>query len=170
MELMEAIKGRRSVRRFSGKPVSREDVEAVLEAGRWAPSAGNLQARDFFVVEGDRALKEKLAKASLNQRFVADAPVVIVICANRKRIEDYGERGAELYCVQDASASCQNMLLAIHSLGLGACWVGAFDEGAVSEALGLEPHMRPVAIIPFGHPAAQGRPPARRTDDVHRLG
>jgi nitroreductase len=145
MDVAEAIRSRRSIRAFTDAGVSREQVAELLGAGKSAPSAGNLQARDFFVISS-QGVKDSLA-----------------------RIEPYGARGRELYCLQDAAAAVQNMLLAAHSMGLACCWVGAFDESQVHEILKLPGHLRPVAIVPVGHPAERGRGPPKRSDDVHWL-
>ncbi len=148
---LEAILTRVSIRKFKPDPVPDDVLMTILEAGNSAPSAGNLQARDFIVVR-DKETKLKLAKSSLKQMFIAQAPVVIVVCANYPRsMRVYGERG-KLYAEQDATASIENILLAVHMLGLGAVWVGAFDESEVSKILEIPPHARPMAIIPIGYP------------------
>jgi nitroreductase len=85
-----------------------------------------------------------------------------VVCVNYERIAHYGKRGRELYVFHDTGASIQNMLLAAHDMGLGAVWVGAFDEDPVSKTLNLPEHVRPVAIIPVGHPAQQPKMRSRR--------
>ena len=141
-----------SIRKFKPDPIPDEVLLEILKAGNAAPSAGNLQARDFVVVK-DKAKKEKLARAALNQMFVAEAPVVVVICANYPRsVKVYGERG-KLYAEQDAAAAVENILLAVHALGLGAVWVGAFSEPEVAGILELPAYVRPIAIVPIGYPA-----------------
>ena len=150
-EVLAAITARHSVRRFTGDPVPAESVNLILEAARRAPSAGNLQPW-FFVVVGNQGLKKGLARAA-GQTFVAEAPLCLAVCAEPERsARVYGKRGRELYCYQDAAAATQNILLAAASLGLGACWVGAFDEAAVSEALRLPARLRPVALVAVGYP------------------
>jgi len=152
MDVFEAIRARRSVRRFKPDEVPDELVDKVLEAARWAPSAGNCQGRDLIVVR-DAGVKRELCEAALNQRFIEDAPLNIVVCANARRsAQRYGYRGRELYCLLDAAASAQNILLAVHAVGLGACWIGAFNDGRVKNALNLPEWLRPVAIIPVGYP------------------
>jgi nitroreductase len=169
MDVIEAIRTRRSIRSYSTEPVPKGLIDEIIETGRAAPSAGNRQARDFFVVT-DQRTKDRIAVAALGQDFIATAPYVIVVCANQERIANpYRTRGIELYCIQDASASVQNMLLTIHARGLATCWIGAFDEGAVSEIISLTGHLRPVAILPIGYPAEEGREPPKRSDDVHWL-
>ena len=165
MDVFEAIVGRRSVRAFRPDPVPDALLTRLLDAARWAPSAGNLQAREFVVVT-DPGLKRRLADAALDQHFVEEAPLDIVVCTVPGRsAQRYGARGADLYCVQDASAAVQNLLLAAHALGLGACWVGAFDERPVHRALALPRDVRPVAIVPVGYPAEHpAATPRRRLD------
>lgn len=150
---LELIKSRRCIRSFdSSKKISREQIEKILEAGQWAPSAGNAQDWQFLVVQ-NKKIKEALAEAALGQNFVAEAPVVIVVVTDLKRIEEfYGSRGKELYSIQDTAAATQNMFLTAHSIELGACWVGAFDEKEVSQILKLEKNLRPVVILPIGYP------------------
>ena len=160
--VLKTITGRRSVRRFSPDPVPREVVEQLLEAAVHAPSAGNLQPWEFYVVWG-KEQRVALAGAALGQTFVAEAPVVIVVCAVPARAaERYGQRGLDLYCIQDTAAAVQNILLTATAHGLGTCWVGAFNEEAVRRSLNLAEGRRPVAIIPVGYPQRAPRDPGRR--------
>ncbi len=164
MDVFDAIRDRRSVRCFSSRDVGGDKVDRILEAAKWAPSAGNLQARDFILVR-DSGTKAEIARAALNQGFISEAPVVFVVCANRGRSGGrYGFRGESLYCILDAAASVQNMLLMAHSLGLGACWVGAFDVGMVREILEIPGGVDPVAIVPIGYPGEIPKAPLRRLD------
>jgi nitroreductase len=152
MDVLEAIKGRRSVRAFeSGKDVSEKTVEGLIIAAQWAPSAGNIQPWEFIVVRRSE-IKKRLAEAAFNQSFIEEAPVVIVVCADENRSsEGYGLRGRTLYCIQDTAAAIQNIHLAAYSVGLGTCWVGAFKEEDVSEILNIPKGIRPVALIPVGY-------------------
>ncbi len=170
MDLFEVIKKRRSIRAFTPQPVEAEKLERVLAAANAAPSAGNLQAYEIFRVTrgNDRAA---LARAALEQFFIAQAPVVLVFCANPARSSGrYGQRGVRLYCIQDATIACAFAMLAATALGLGTVWVGAFDEGAVQKILGRR-DLVPVAILPIGYPAEQPGPSSRRSlsDLVHDL-
>ena len=163
MDLSEAIRGRRSIRVFKKQNVPKEIVEKLIDAASWAPSAGNIQPWEFVIVRKP-AVKKKLAQATLNQAFVEEAPVVIVVCADEKRSSmGYGVRGKALYCIQDTAAAAQNILLTAYSLGLGACWIGAFNEDELKEALNAPEGIRPVAIIPVGYsnetPSQTGRRP-----------
>lgn len=161
MDIFECIKGRRSVRAFTSDPVREEDLKKILEAAIHAPSAGNLQSWEFVMVR-DKDRKLQLAKAALNQTFIAEAPVVIVVCANLARSgRIYGERGRTLYCIQDTAAATQNILLTAYALGYGTCWVGAFREEDLRKILKLPSDVRPVAIIPIGRPAESPAPRPR---------
>lgn len=160
MGIMDTIKQRRSVRDFIDKPLSEDAIDAFIEALRWAPSAGNLQSRKFYFVFNPE-IKTLLSKAALEQKFIARAGLVVVACADHRIASRYGERGVNLYCIQDVSASIQNLLLVCHDMGLGACWVGAFREEEVRSILNLGDELRPVAIIPIGYPGHVPKPPAR---------
>jgi nitroreductase len=152
IDVFEAIKSRRSIRKFKSTPLARETLELLLDAARWAPSGGNLQPWIFIVVTNE-ATRAALARAAYEQEFVAQAPAVIAVVAAPPENSPYGERGRTLYCLQDTAAAVQNVLLTAYALGLGTCWVGAFDEGAVAAVLGVGPGERPVALIPVGEPA-----------------
>lgn len=153
MDLFESISGRRSIRRYMGGDVEERDLTRIMDAGLMAPSAGNIQPWELILVKGEEA-KRQLAKDALNQSFIAQAAAVIVVCVDLDRAGGaYGGRGVNLYCLQDTGAAIQNMLLITHALGLGACWVGAFDEEAVTETLEIPSPYRPVALIPIGQPA-----------------
>lgn len=161
MDVKEAIKARRSIRRFKKDPIPEDLLREVLEAATWAPSAGNVQPWQFYVIT--QAEKRKGLSKAGRQGFLGEAPVIIVVCALLERAARYyGERGKSLYCLQDSAAAIQNLLLRATSLGLSTCWVGAFSETQVKEILGLPPEARPVALIPLGYPAENPLPPPRR--------
>jgi nitroreductase len=162
MDFWQVVNSRQSVRAFDRqRDVTSEVVTRLLDAAIRAPSAGNCQPWHFVVVR-DQETKKALARAALNQWFLSEAPVVIVVCADPGRsARRYGDRGRHLYSLQDTAAATENLLLAVVASGLGACWVGAFDEGAAGESLDLPPQLRPVAIIPIGYPAKQ---PWQQTD------
>ena len=166
MDVLEAIKGRRSVRSFEGeKNVPEETVEELIDAALWAPSAGNIQPWEFIIVRNPE-IKKKLADAAFSQSFLEEAPVVIVVCADENRSsEGYGQRGRTLYCLQDTAAAIQNIHLTAHSLGLGTCWVGAFKEEEASKILKIPQGIRPVALIPVGYPSKFPSPRSKRTLD-----
>jgi len=171
-DVFDAIKERRSVRAFKEDEIPVATITRLLEAACHAPSAGNLQPWQYYVVT-DKAVKEGLAAAALGQTFVAAAPVAIVVCAEPSiSAARYGTRGSQLYCLQDTAAAVQNILLAADALGLGTCWVGAFNDEEVSNVLGLPQDLRPVAIIPVGYPLRESSQPSRRPIEevVHFIG
>ncbi len=152
MEVFEAIKGRRSIRAFKEQNVSEETIKKLIESATWAPSAGNIQPWEFIIVK-ERETKIGLSEAALDQEFLEEAPVLIIVCANEiKSSQRYGTRGTTLYCIQDTAAAIQNIHLTAFSLGLGTCWVGAFDENQAREILHVPEGIRPVAMIPVGYP------------------
>jgi nitroreductase len=159
-----------SCRRFTADPVPEEVLAELLEAARWAPSAGNLQPWRFVVVHAE-AVRRKLVEAAFGQTFLVEAPVTVVVCAvPEESAPRYGARGRTLYCLQDTAAAVENLLLAATAHDLGSCWVGAFDEQAVARALDLDPAWRPVAIVPIGRPAEQPRGRRRRpADEIVRV-
>lgn len=167
MDVLEAIKTRRSIRSFTDKPVPEDLITIILDSARYAPSAGNIQPWELIIVKKQET-KDLLSRAALGQGFIADAPVVIVVCADQRRSTmGYGDRGANLYCIQDTAACIQNMLLTAHSLGLGACWVGAFNEEAVRSILSIPSGVRPLAILPIGWPSRI--PPMRNKRALHEI-
>ncbi len=148
--IIRCILDRHCCRDFTDGEIPEEDLETLVEALRWSPSAGNLQPWFFYIVK-NKDVKKRLAKAALGQNFIIDAAVLFVICAiPSQSAQVYGKRGSELYCIQDTAAAAQNLFLAATSMGYRACWVGAFDENKVIEALELTPEKRPVAIVPVG--------------------
>ncbi len=159
MDLASAIRSRRSVRAFRPEPVPESLLRELGELANWAPSAGNLQARDFIVVR-DQTRREALARAA-DQVELAQAPVVVAVCTNSSRIAKYGARGRDLYSVQDAAAATENLLLAAHERGLGAVWMGSFDEDEVRGILGIPRAARPVTLVALGWPAEEPAPPER---------
>jgi nitroreductase len=161
MEFAEVIAKRRSVRHFNKQDVTNQDISALLEAAVIAPSAGNIQPWRFTVVRSEEAMT-RLAEA-LPQRWATKAPVVIVVSLDpRPCAARFGDRGELLYGIQDTAAAVENMLLCAVDRGLAACWIGAFHDAAVRDALGITAPITPVAIIPVGYSAESSGRPARR--------
>lgn len=169
MDLFDTIQSRRSVRAYQPIDIPAEKLEAILSAANQAPSAGNLQAYEIHLARRHK-LKQALAKAAWNQDFLAQAPVVLIFCTHPDRsVERYGERGRRLYCLQDASIAVAYAQLAATALGLATCWVGAFDDEAVTRAINLPAGRHPVALVPVGYPAeSPGRTSRRSLADLVR--
>jgi nitroreductase len=169
MDFFKIVEDRRSMRKYAETPVEEEKLHKILDTANKAPSAGNLQGYDIYVV---RKLEQRkaLVKAAWDQEFLAEAQVVLVFCANPSRSEvKYGERGATLYSIQDATIACSYSQLAAKAQGLDSVWVGAFDEKAVSEILQLPQELRPVILLPVGYAGKVPHPRPRRElrDLVH---
>jgi nitroreductase len=160
MNILDIITNRRSIRAFQDQEIPQNLIDGLVESMRWAPSAGNLQSRKFYFVF-NQDIKKKIARAALNQNFIAQAPLTIVACLDRNIFYRYGERGVNLYSIQDVAASIMSMMLAAQAMGLGSVWVGAFNEFEIIEILDLPNNLRPVAIIPVGYPAKIPEPTPR---------
>ncbi|MBZ9578576.1 nitroreductase family protein [Patescibacteria group bacterium] len=164
MSLLKIIKERRSIRKFQPKPIPEEIINKLIEALIWAPSAGNLQSRKFYFVFDDE-IKEKLAVAAFGQSSIAQAPLVVIGCADDKISQRYGEKGRKLHSICDVSASIQNMMLLIHEQGLGSVWIGGFDKREIVKILNLPENLHPIAIVPVGYPAEKPLAPPRVSKD-----
>lgn len=160
MDVLDCIKSRRSIRSFKSKEVEDEKINEILDSAKYAPSAGNLQARDFIVVK-DKKIKEKLSFASCGQIFISTAPVVFVVCADKSKASRYGER-AVFYSLCDCCASIENMMLSGHYLGIGSCWVGAFDEPEVKKILNIPESIKVCALVPMGYPDGNPKAPDKK--------
>jgi len=170
MDFMKVVESRRSVRSFENKEIPEDEIEEIIEIGHMAPSAGNRQARDFIIIK-DEEEKDRLVENAYGQSFIAEASWIVVVCANKERsAERYGDRGRELYSVQDATAAVENMLLAVVDKGYGAVWIGAFDEEKVVDQLDIPEGVRPVAMIPIGYPSNVPEEPDKMNADelTHR--
>jgi nitroreductase len=179
MELFEAIKNRRSIRRYTPEPVDDKKIEAILEAGRWAPSWSNSQCWRFVVVR-DTRIKAKLAETLMpiklpdkeipNPAAMAFtvAPVIIVVCAETGK-SGYKHGGSSEpatnkgdWFMFDAALAVQNMVLAAHALGLGTVIIGAFDAVQAEKVLGVPEGYQAVTMFPVGVPAQPGKAPPRK--------
>lgn len=145
--VMTAIKMRRSIRHYKDKHVEWDKLKKVMEAGRLAPSAGNMQEWKFVVVS-DKNTREKLAMAA-HSRFVAEAPLVIVACAT---ITDCVLESGQLAYPLDVAIAVDHMTLKAVEEGLGTCWVGSFDERKVKEVLNIPDDVRVVTLLTLGYP------------------
>ncbi|HUS59905.1 MAG TPA: nitroreductase family protein [Nevskiaceae bacterium] len=163
MEFFEVIKKRHSVRRFdSSKEVTEEQIEQILEAGQLAPSARNLQDW-FFVVVKDPKFKTQMVDACSGQNFVGEASVIIIVCSDKRLADTHSTRhGPDFFTIQDTAIATQQIWLAITALGLGTCWIGAFDEEEVKRVLKLKDYLRPMAVLPIGYPVKKPSPISRR--------
>ena len=152
MEFTELIRNRHMIRTYTDQPVEPEKLQQILEITNLAPSAGNLQAYEIYVVT-DFKKRDGLSCAALAQDYIAKAPVALVFCTHPELTEGkYTERGTQLYTVQDATLACSFAMLAATNLGLGCVWVGTFDEKVVRLIIGAPEKQVPVVILSIGYP------------------
>lgn len=169
MDFFEVIKNRQSIREFEERPVEEEKIRQILEAARLAPSAGNLQAYEIYLLKSKEKIVE-LSQASLQEQDYSSAPIILIFCTNPERGSwKYGEREETLYSLQDATIAAAHVQLAATALDLSSVWVGAFKEEAVQKV--IETSLKPVVIMPIGYPAEEPREHEHRSlkDLVHEL-
>jgi nitroreductase len=165
LEPLNLIKTRRSVRRYSNKNVSNELIEEIIDAARFAPSAHNHQPWKFIVTR-DKDKLEEIAEDSKYAKFISTAPVAIIVCADyensqtRKANKDYF---VKYFCIQDTAAAIQNILLSAHSLGLGTCWIGDYNEEKLTEIFKIKEPYYPVGIISVGFTDKQPATPKHKS-------
>jgi len=161
LEVFEAIRRRRSIRRYKkDAKIPEEHILKILEAARLAPSAGNRQPWRFVVVK-DPEVKRKLAEACNNQTFIADAQVAVVAI---------GDPSVSRWYSQDPMIAVEHMVLEATELGYGTCWIGAFNEEAVKKVLNIPPELKVVCVIPVGVPDEEPPPrPRKPIEEIFHL-
>jgi nitroreductase len=170
----DVLQMRRSVRAFTNQPVDEKLVQRILAAANSAPSAGNVQGYEIVIVR-DAATREALVSACFNQKFIAQAPVVLVFYTHAKRSEaKYGKEGGEFFSLQDATIACAYAELAIAALGLATVWIGAINVPALRELIAVPPEWKPVSLLPVGYraeapPATSRRPLSDLVHEAARL-
>jgi nitroreductase len=150
--VFEAIKMRRSIRKYKDTPLPKEKLCKVLEAGRIAPSAGNRQEWKFIVVT-DKAMRDKLVDAARGQAFVGQAGAIVVGCASDP---------TKKWHMVDVAIAIDHMALTAYEEGLGTCWIGAFEEDKVKEILGIPENTKVVILLAIGVPDMEGVPRPRK--------
>ncbi len=141
-EFLAFLKDRRSIRSYLDKKISDKEVEMILEAGRWTPSASNKQPWEFLVIRNKEILRE-ISKKAFYGRHIKRAPLAIAIVGKIKVNPNY--------YIQDTSLASMNMMLMAWSLGIGTCWTGALKRDAIKELLGLEENDYLLTILPMGY-------------------
>jgi len=158
MSVYETIKNRGSIRRYKPQPISQKELETVLDAARLAQSAANRQPWQFVVVT-DTAVKKALVSVAGHQRFVGEAAAVIVCLADPAASAPVGPFEGFLI---DLAIAIENMVLTAWELGVGSCWIGAYDEEEARRSLGIPDNLRVVSMLTLGYPAEQPRPKRRK--------
>jgi len=159
MDVMKAIRSRRSIRAYDTRGVEEEKLLRILESATLSPSAGNRQERRFVIVK-DAKTRKRLCEAARNQSFVAEAPVVIAACSVES---EYVMSCGQLAYPIDTAIAVDHMTLQAVEEGLGTCWIGAFDEKKVKEILHIPENVRVVALLPLGYPADISGQSARKS-------
>ncbi|MHA1410485.1 MAG: nitroreductase family protein [Candidatus Odinarchaeia archaeon] len=163
MEFYEVIRKRKSIRKYKSDPVEDEKLLKILEAGRIAPSARNLQNWKFIIVK-NKETKLKLMEAAKGQKMVAEAPIIIVACGTDT---DYVMSCGQPAYTVDVTIAVEHMILAATAEGLGTCWIGAFYEENVKKILEIPNNIRVVAMFPLGYPAIEPKgPPRKKLEEI----
>jgi nitroreductase len=155
MDFGEVVKRRKMIREYNSdrQQIPDKIVTNLIENAHRAPSAGHTQVEELIIVKY-ASTKKKLRKAAVNQEYVEQAPLLIVVCSNTSRsVGRYGSRGREFYSIIDGAFASMLILLSAVNEGIGACFVGAFEDNKVSEILELPKDVRPIGIICIGYPA-----------------
>ncbi len=153
MDVFEAIKERRSIRKYKKEPISDDLVLKVIEAAIWAPSSKNRQPWEFIIIRNEDT-KRKLAELAPFGRFIAEAPVVIAVVTDPRK--------SPAFHMVDGACAVQNLLLAAHALGLGTCWIGTMDRERAKEILGIPKDLHLLTVIPLGYPDERPKAPHRK--------
>lgn len=172
----DVFKNRASVRSFAEKEVSEESIDFLLRCAETAPSSGNMQPAEFIIIRNDQ-MKQRIvectfigyfSKGGEHQSWIREAPVVIVACANQKRTKArYGETGKE-WSIIDTSAAVENLIVAASGVGLASCWVGGFNEVKLKEHLSIPSFVKPIGVIPIGHPKGNVERKSRLRQEIIR--
>jgi nitroreductase len=164
MELCDAIRGRRSIRRFAGVPLDRTVLRRIVEAATWAPSGGNAQTWRFVIVtEPVRIAKLRTVSPGL----IGVPGAVVAICQDLAEARAKGSTlGETLLAPADAAMATQNLLLAAYAEGLGTCTIASFHRKAVGRLLQLPDAVEAILLVSVGAPDETPAPPARKTDGI----
>ena len=152
-EFLKFVKERRSIRSFQDKDILDKEIEMILEAGRWTPSASNRQPWEFIVIK-DKEIKLKVAKTASYGMFMKEAPVLIAIIGKT--------RISPKWYIIDTSLVTMNMMLMAWSLGIGTCWIGTMNRERAREVLKLKETDYVATILPFGYPEGEIPSPTAR--------
>ena len=149
MDLDEAIKNRRSIRRYKALDIAEHELRELVESAHWAPSAGNINPRHFLAIKNPRAIE---SIKSLSPGMFGNPAAIIAICADRKKAEEKASSNGYIYSVLDVAMAAQNLLLAAYARGIGSCVIRSFHAQAIGELLELPEHIVPELLVALGYP------------------
>ncbi len=159
--VFETIRGRRSIREYIDREIPLEYLKLIVEAGLWAPSASNLQPREFILIKDKDLLRAvKLVSPGLSGNPAA----IIVLCIDHEKASKGGRMG-ETMALLDVATSLQNMMLMAYALGIGSCPIASFDKLALKTILDIPEHVEPVLLLSLGYPKKWPQPPPRKNVD-----
>ena len=146
---------RKSIREFTDYTLSEAEITLLMESATRAPNACNLQSWHFYAVT-NRDMINSFYPAIYSGKWITEAAMVIVVCTDAKELEKrFGDRGSKLFAVQDTAAAINNILLQAANIGLGGCWIGAYNDEKCRELLNIPAERCPVALLPIGKPKSE---------------
>ncbi len=160
MDLFEAMKSRRSIRRYSHQEISDLDLTKITEMAHWAPSAGNINPRYYLSVKNFEMIE---TIKSLSPGMFGSPKAIILLCADKAKAEEKASTNGYIYSIMDVAMAAQNMLLAAHALGLGACVIRSFHAQAIGKMMGLPEYIVPELLVALGYPEG-GQPKGLRSN------
>lgn len=166
MQLDKAIETRRSIKKFTSKKPDWRNIVQAIDSTRYAPKAGGNFTSKFIIIDNLKHIQE--ITKSCQQAFVGEAQYIVVVCSDPSRIINlFGKKGKD-YVKQQSGAAIQNFLLKINELGLGACWVGHFDENTIKRILKIPEEIDVEAIMPIGY-AGKNQPLRKSKIDLDNI-
>lgn len=174
MDFLELVQKRKSLRRYSDRPVAKEDVLKCLEAARLAPSGCNSQPWHFIVID-EPGLRKRVAERIFSglyemNKFAKNAPVLVAVVSEKEKfLASFGGQVRDTrYCLVDIGIACEHLILQAQEIGIGSCWIGWFDEKALKEELRISKNKKIDIVISLGYPAqinGEARPISGRPEE-----
>jgi len=160
MNTINCIRARRSIRKFKSKRIPENLLLSIIDAGRWAPSASNLNPIKYIIIE-DADVRKKIASATYNPDVIKSAPVVVAVCSSTGLIQrNFGKKG-DLYEIQGTAVATQNIMLAAREFGLGSCWIAISIESRLRRLLQIPDGFAVHNLLALGYPDHSPRVPAK---------
>ena len=166
MNLNETLKRRYSCRSYINKNIDDDKISELLNNAILAPNAGNLQSWRFVIVK-EESKREEIATACLQQKWMVQAPLHIIILGDIGHLKKYYKERAELYSIQDCTLAAGNILITAASLDIDSCFISAFDEGMLKRALNVPENIKPFAVLALGY--SNEKPEEKKRYDINTL-